>query len=71
VAVGDLRKRFGQVEELIEEMRMLAALDGDGIVTFDGLQLRVTERGRPFVRSIAAAFDAYLGGGAGRHSIAV
>ena len=71
VAVRDLRQRFTDVEPVIEEMRMLAALDGDGIVTFDGLQLRVTERGRPFVRTIASAFDTYLQNGAGRHSVAV
>jgi oxygen-independent coproporphyrinogen III oxidase len=33
--------------------------------------VRVVEAGRPLVRVVAAAFDAYLGRGAGRHSRAV
>lgn len=37
--------------------------------TRDGLI--VTEAGRPFLRLIAARFDAYLAGTAGRHSVAV
>jgi coproporphyrinogen III oxidase-like Fe-S oxidoreductase len=36
-----------------------------------GRQIVVTEKGRPFVRLVAAAFDAYLPQGQGRHSIAV
>ncbi|MDE8342572.1 MAG: coproporphyrinogen III oxidase, partial [Acidocella sp.] len=45
---------------------LLAAADNllpmchDGLVTWDGLRLSVTERGRPFVRNVAAVFDAYL-----------
>jgi oxygen-independent coproporphyrinogen-3 oxidase len=31
----------------------------------------VTEQGRPFVRLVAAAFDAHLAQGRARHSIAV
>jgi oxygen-independent coproporphyrinogen-3 oxidase len=31
----------------------------------------VAEAGRPFVRLVAAAFDAYLRRGAQRHSVAV
>jgi oxygen-independent coproporphyrinogen-3 oxidase len=31
----------------------------------------MTPAGRPFVRLAAAAFDAYLGSGAARHSVAV
>jgi oxygen-independent coproporphyrinogen-3 oxidase len=31
----------------------------------------MTEKGRPFVRSIAAAFDSYLSTGKARHSLAV
>jgi oxygen-independent coproporphyrinogen III oxidase len=32
----------------------------DGLATFDGARIAVSERGRPFVRSIAALFDVYL-----------
>jgi oxygen-independent coproporphyrinogen-3 oxidase len=34
-------------------------------------QFRMTEHGRPFVRSVAARFDTYFGQGAARHSLAV
>ena len=36
----------------------------DGLACWDGRRIAVTERGRPFLRSIAALFDAYLA----RHS---
>ncbi|MEX0760295.1 MAG: coproporphyrinogen III oxidase, partial [Tistlia sp.] len=52
----------------------LAALRGhaaDGLVELDGGRLRVTECGRPLVRSVAAVFDRYLAPGEGRHSRAV
>jgi oxygen-independent coproporphyrinogen-3 oxidase len=52
----------------------LAALQGhaaDGLVEFCGDRLLVTERGRPLVRSVAAAFDRYLNPAEGRHSRAV
>lgn len=32
----------------------------DGLATFEGRRVAVTERGRPFLRSIAALFDAYF-----------
>jgi len=45
----------------------------DGLAKWDGRQIAVTEAGRPFVRSIAALFDAYLSQDAEkpRHSRAV
>ena len=53
------------------EMRYAALCDGDDLVSLGADSFAVTERGRPFVRSIAATFDTYLSGGAGRHSVAV
>ena len=32
----------------------------DGLASWDGRRIAVSERGRPFVRSVAALFDAYL-----------
>jgi oxygen-independent coproporphyrinogen-3 oxidase len=52
----------------------LAALDdlaADGLVDRDGARVTVTEAGRPYVRVVAAVFDAYLDRGAARHSVAV
>ncbi len=43
----------------------------DELVDWDGNRVAVTPAGRPFVRAVAAAFDAYLAPGATRHSPAV
>lgn len=68
----DLRARFGALAEpIIDDAIDLAMRDADGIVALVPGQLRVTETGRPFVRTIASTFDAYLGVGAARYSRAV
>src|SRR5208283_811652 len=41
--------------------RGMARFVDDGLASWDGRRIVVTEQGRPFVRSIAALFDAYLG----------
>lgn len=72
VPLDELVDRFGpQADQVLQEMRYSALCDGDDLVRFDGTTYAVTERGRPFVRSIASTFDTYLAGGAGRHSVAV
>lgn len=72
VSVDELRHRFGHAAApVVIEMDQAAQGDLDGVVDFDGRTFAVTEPGRPFVRSVAAAFDAYLGTGVGRHSVAV
>ena len=43
----------------------------DGVVEREGERLSVTPMGRPFVRQVAAAFDAHLTPDAARHSTAV
>ncbi len=68
----DLRARFGtDAEPLIEEGRLLLESDRDGITepTSDGF--RISERGRPFVRSVCACFDAYLDQSTARHAVGV
>ncbi len=50
---------------------VLARLDADGIIALERDHLRVTREGWRHVRHVAAAFDAYLGTGSGRHSAAV
>ncbi|MBC8270236.1 MAG: oxygen-independent coproporphyrinogen III oxidase [Rhodospirillaceae bacterium] len=55
----------------VPEMEKLAPLAEDAIITIIGNTITVTETGRPFVRLVAAAFDAYLDSGKGRHSRAV
>ena len=67
-----LLERFGEAARtVIAEAELLVANDRDGVFVRAGNRFVVTERGKPFVRSLAAAFDAYLGQGTARHSIAV
>lgn len=56
---------------LFHEIEAIALVDEDGLVEMAEGQFRVTARGRPFVRSIAARLDSYFGQGAARHSLAV
>jgi len=41
------------------------------MISFSGGLFQITQKGRPFVRSVASAFDGYFGTGAARHSLAV
>jgi len=52
----------------LEGIRALPALVDDGLVSRDGEKLYVTERGRPLVRFVCAAFDPHLKYVDGRHS---
>lgn len=56
---------------LMAEAEAMVRADEDGLVAMKNGSLVVTESGRPFVRVIAARFDAYLGTGTARHSVAV
>lgn len=56
---------FTDAVESLDEMR------DDGLVEIDGPVIRVTERGRPFMRAACAAFDRYLRPGETRHVRAV
>lgn len=53
------------------ELARLASFAHDGLLDIEGAHLRLTEKGRPFVRVIASAFDTYLLDHAARHSLAV
>lgn len=65
-------EKFGEAARpVIQEAEYMAAADNDGIFERRGNRFVVTERGRPFVRTVAAGFDRYLQTGAGRHSSAV
>ncbi|MCC7253496.1 oxygen-independent coproporphyrinogen III oxidase [Hyphomicrobium sp.] len=69
----DLSARFGAeaAAPVIADSRLLLEADRDGLVapTPDGMC--ITERGRPFVRSICACFDAYLDQSTARHAVGV
>lgn len=69
---SELRSRFGdEAAPIIEEAEALVDTESEGLVekTDDGF--RLTPRGEPFVRSIAACFDAYLGQGQATYSSGV
>lgn len=53
------------------ELADLEGLAAEGMVRIEGRRVVVTQAGRPFVRLVAAAFDAYLPQNRSRHSIAV
>jgi oxygen-independent coproporphyrinogen-3 oxidase len=56
---------------VIAEARAIAAAEADGLVARTPDGFRVTETGRPFVRTVCSRFDAYLARGTARHSAAV
>ena len=67
-----LRMRYGAAADpLIAEADEIVEEDVDGFVvgTEDGFL--ITSRGRPFLRAVAARFDAYLPGRPNGHSLAV
>jgi oxygen-independent coproporphyrinogen-3 oxidase len=54
-----------------KELESLTPFAQDGLVDIEGHRLQVTEKGRPFVRILASAFDVYLREKPDRHSLAV
>jgi oxygen-independent coproporphyrinogen-3 oxidase len=72
LSYGEMQEAFGaQARPIVEEARQIARRDWGDLVEGDDTAFRITEAGRPFVRTIAAAFDTYLGAGPARHSAAV
>jgi len=53
------------------ELEELARLEAEGLALINGSAIKVTEKGRPFVRLVAAAFDVYWPTTRTRHSVAV
>jgi len=65
----ELRARYGgRSDPIVREAQELLAADEDHLLESDGETFRLTERGRPFVRTIAACFDTYLHSTAARHA---
>jgi oxygen-independent coproporphyrinogen-3 oxidase len=62
---------FDVDEQFAEALDFLKPFADDGSVHIDGYRVEVTEKGRPFVRIVASAFDKYLRPGVARHSAAV
>ncbi|MDH6230819.1 oxygen-independent coproporphyrinogen-3 oxidase [Mesorhizobium soli] len=69
---SEFARCFGaQGTPVIEIAEKLLQEDEDGLIASSGDRFVVTSRGRPVVRSVVAAFDAYFGTNGARHSIAV
>lgn len=69
-----MARAFGtDAKPLLDDAAPLAGFAEDGLVEWDGASLKVTAKGRPFVRNVAALFDVYLRAGpsALRHARAV
>jgi oxygen-independent coproporphyrinogen-3 oxidase len=60
-------------DALLQDAKALGRFEADGLVQCNGADITVTEAGRPFVRNVAAVFDAYLttASATPRHSRAV
>jgi len=59
---------FGADPAQFADLPALEPLAADGLIERHGGLIKVTAEGRPLVRSVAAAFDSYLGKGDARHS---
>ncbi|MCG6856742.1 MAG: oxygen-independent coproporphyrinogen III oxidase [Salaquimonas sp.] len=67
-----LREEFGEAAEaVIMEAEARAASDAHGFFRSEGDRFVIAEEGRPFARTMASWFDAYLGKGKARHSSGV
>lgn len=69
----DLIERFGAAgaAPVIADARALMDSDQDGLVTATADGFVMTEFGKPFVRTVCACFDVYLGLGKAQHALAV
>jgi len=67
----DLASVEGGPARFAREIAALVPLAEEGLLTIEGALITVTERGRPYVRITAAAFDAYLAASQKKHSVAV
>ena len=78
------KRRAGLIERLMCDLQVdlpddlvgpaaaqLAEMEADGLLVTNDQGVEITELGRPFVRCVAALFDAYLNPVHDRHSVAV
>lgn len=72
VDLAPLLTRHGVADSYLDDsLRQLDDAVADGLVRIDARRIEISERGRPFVRTVAAAFDAYLASAETRHARAV
>jgi oxygen-independent coproporphyrinogen-3 oxidase len=60
--IAECNRQFGIdfLRDFRGELQSLEPMMEDGLIAFDGDVLKVTRRGRPFLRNICMPFDAYL-----------
>ena len=54
-----------------QELESLQPFTENGTLVIEGHRLRITEKGRPYMRLVASAFDSYLKQSRSKHSVAV
>ncbi len=69
-AIAD-KSGFDIGTDFSDELDALQPFQENGSVLIDGRRIRITEKGRPYLRLVASAFDTYLPGAKSRHSVAV
>jgi oxygen-independent coproporphyrinogen-3 oxidase len=70
--IGVLLDEYNHGQESFEpELEALSPFVADGFVRIEGNRVVVDDRGRPYLRLIAATFDGYLADSHARHSVAV
>ena len=70
--VGSIADEYNYSQEYFEPaLGGLAPFVSDDLVRIEENHIRVNEKGRPYLRLIAAAFDEYLTEARARHSVAV
>jgi len=62
---------FDITADFSDEMDSLQPFQENGSVLIDGYRIRITEKGRPYMRLVASVFDTYLASAKSRHSLAV
>lgn len=69
---ADVAQRFGgAAHEVLATARQIVAEDRDGLLVAQPDGFAVSERGRPFIRTICARFDSHFGTANARHSAGV
>jgi oxygen-independent coproporphyrinogen III oxidase len=71
VDVGAVADDFAVRDRFARELEALAPLQQQGLVEVEDERVVMTDQGRPFVRLVAAAFDAHLPNSNARHSVSV
>jgi oxygen-independent coproporphyrinogen-3 oxidase len=65
--LADCNQQFGIDfrQQFAPQLQLLAEMAADGLLQIDDDRIKITPRGRPFLRNICMPFDAYLGSNAG------